>query len=159
MQGKGDGQQNNYDDWTRDWTQGFDPRNLDQLRPLLAAGALKPRHILPRNLQLGVFRGGGKPADLYTRIVNGIEGTPMPAAPMKPANPQGLTSADVWDIVNFLLNLPDITQGSLDSKAKKSDVAGLGRELSEIAYQPFSIATTRGDQVSEQMIDLRVNKK
>lgn len=105
--GSGDGQQNNYDDWTRDWTSmaGLAPDDRDALEPMLALGALKPRTILPRNLQLGNFRGGGSPEDLYLRIVNGIEGTPMPAAPMKPDNPQGLTEAEVWDVVYYLLNL------------------------------------------------------
>lgn len=104
---KGDGQQNNYDDWTRDWTvlAGLDPKNREELRPMRALGALKPRNILPRNLQRGIFRGGSDPVDLYTRIVHGIEGTPMPAAPVQPANPQGLTEEEVWDLVNFLLNL------------------------------------------------------
>ncbi|MEM8733178.1 MAG: cytochrome c [Planctomycetota bacterium] len=104
---KGDGQQNNYDDWTRDWTvlAGLNPKEKSEIQPMLELGALKPRNIFPRNLQLGVFRGGDKPEDLYRRIVNGIEGTPMPAAPMQPNNSQGLSEDDVWDIVNFLMSL------------------------------------------------------
>jgi mono/diheme cytochrome c family protein len=107
----GDGQQNNYDDWTRDWTAqaGLNPADEEALEPMLELGALKPRIILPRNLRRGLFRGGGDPETLYRRIVYGIEGTPMPAAPMKPDNPQGLTEQDVWDIVNYLLSLsPEI---------------------------------------------------
>ncbi|MCR9291200.1 MAG: cytochrome c [bacterium] len=119
-EGAGDGQQNNYDEWTRDWTLGFDPRDPEALSPMLEEGALKPRNILPRNLRLGVFRGGSSPADLYRRIVFGIEGTPMPALPMKPDNPQGLTANQVWDIVNYLLNLSD---DSL-STATTSDLEG-----------------------------------
>ena len=103
---KGDGQQNNYDDWTRDWTvlAGLNPKDASELRPMLELGALKPNVIAPRNLQLGAFRGGSAPEDLYRRIVYGIEGTPMPAAPVQPANPQGLTETEVWHIVNFLLS-------------------------------------------------------
>ncbi len=103
----GDGQQNNYDDWTRDWTSqaGLNPADKSQLKPMLELGALKPRTVMPRNLRRGIFRGGASPEDLYTRIVNGIEGTPMPAAPLKPDNPQGLTEGEVWDIVNYLLSL------------------------------------------------------
>ena len=78
---------------------------------MLKLGALKPRHILPRNLQYGVYRGGSRPEDLYTRIALGIEGTPMPALPMQPENSLGLTAADVWDLVNFLLSLPDQSDG------------------------------------------------
>lgn len=112
--GAGDGTVNDYDDWTKDWTTqaGLDPLDKQQLRPMLKLGALKPRHILPRNLQLGVYRGGSRPEDLYTRIVLGIEGTPMPALPMQPENPLGLTEADVWDLVNFLLSLPDQPTGA-----------------------------------------------
>lgn len=104
---KGGGQQINYDDWTRDWTTSanLNPKNREEIAPMLDLGALKPRNILPRNLTLGVFRGGDKPSDLYQRIVNGIEGTPMPAAPMKPTNPHGLEESEVWDLVNYLLSL------------------------------------------------------
>ena len=73
---------------------------------MLELGALKPRNILPRNLRIGVYRGGSRPIDLYLRIAQGIDGTPMPAAAMKPANPQGMTEEEVWDIVNYVLSLP-----------------------------------------------------
>ena len=102
----GDGQTNNYDAWTKDWLEGLDPQNRDEIRPMLKLGALKPQRILPRNLRTGIYRGGSEPNDLYLRIVNGIEGTPMPATPLQPANPQGLTENEVWDLVNFLLSLP-----------------------------------------------------
>lgn len=104
---KGDGQPNNYDEWTRDWTvlAGLSPTKLEELEPMLDLGALKPRNAIPRNLTLGGFRGGSSPEELYLRIVNGIEGTPMPAAPVKPDNPQGLKNEEVWDLVNYLLSL------------------------------------------------------
>ncbi len=102
----GDGQSKNFDAWTKDWTEGLDPLDRQQIRPLLKLGALKPSYILPRNLRNGVFRGGSKPSDLYLRIVNGIDGTPMPAAPLKPDNPLGLSTEEVWDLVNYLLSLP-----------------------------------------------------
>ena len=113
LHGAGDGTVNDYDDWTKDWTTqaGLDPLDKQQLRPMLKLGALKPRHILPRNLQYGVYRGGSRPEDLYTCIALGIEGTPMPALPMQPENPLGLTEADVWDLVNFLLSLPSQSDG------------------------------------------------
>ncbi len=114
--GAGDGTVNDFDDWTKDWTTqaGLDPLDKQQLRPMLKLGALKPRHILPRNLQLGVYRGGSRPEDLYTSIVLGIEGTPMPAIPMQPKNPLGLTESDVWDLVNFLLSLPEQAGGEVN---------------------------------------------
>lgn len=109
----GDGQQNNFDDWTRDWTTmaGINPNDHRELEPMIALGALKPKVLPPRNLQLGAFRGGSKPEDLYRRIVNGIEGTPMPAIPLKSNNPQGLTEEQVWSIVNYLLSLQPNREG------------------------------------------------
>lgn len=104
----GDGQVNDYDEWTKDWTvrAGIDPKNKDQVGPMLKIGALKPRNIQPRNLRTAIYRGGSQPVDLYFRIVHGIDGTPMPAVPLKPDNPQGITPEEVWDIVNYLQSLP-----------------------------------------------------
>jgi mono/diheme cytochrome c family protein len=104
----GDGQKNDFDIWTKDWIQplNLDPKNRQQLEPFLQLGALKPRNIVPRNLRSGMYRGGGQPVDLYMRIVLGIDGTTMPAAAMKPANPLGLTENEVWDVVNYVLSLP-----------------------------------------------------
>lgn len=104
----GDGMTQDFDDWTKDWSvaAGLNPKDKAVLQPMLALGALKPRTIDPRNLRSGVYRGGGRPIDLYHRIVHGIEGTPMPAVALKPENQFGLTETDVWDLVNYLLNLP-----------------------------------------------------
>src|SRR5262249_24589391 len=35
--------------------------------------------VRPRDMTAGVFRGGRRPIDIYYRIFNGINGTPMPA--------------------------------------------------------------------------------
>ncbi|MCA9131816.1 MAG: c-type cytochrome [Planctomycetales bacterium] len=111
--GSGQGQPADYDVWTKDWTvqARLDPTDKEQLRPLLKLGALKPRVIQPRDLRRGIYRGGSRPEDLYRRIVHGIDGTPMPAVPRQPDNPLGLSERDVWDLVNYLLDLP---QRSLD---------------------------------------------
>ena len=128
MEAAGDGQRNNYDDWTRDYTSeaGLNPADRDELEPMLNIGALKPRPIAPRNLQLGNFRGGSSPSELYLRIVNGIEGTPMPAAPMRPQNPQGLTDEQVWDLVNYLLSMGDPATDESTSVKTPDDEAGAG---------------------------------
>lgn len=57
----------------------------------------QPSH--PRNLTAGVFRGGGRPVDLYRRIKSGIGGTIMPAADAS------LTDDDLWALVHFVLSL------------------------------------------------------
>jgi len=101
----GDGQTTDYDDWTKE----FDPGHASVLSAL-SKGALWPRTIRPRNLRLGVYHGGGQPEDLYRRIHNGIDGTPMPAALVKPADAppdaKGLTTDDIWCLVAFVLSLP-----------------------------------------------------
>lgn len=101
---EGDGQTTDYDDWTKE----FDPGHKSVLAAL-SRGALWPRTIRPRNLRLGVYRGGGQPEDLYRRIHNGIDGTPMPAALVKPpdAPPEakGLTPEDIWCLVDFVRSL------------------------------------------------------
>jgi len=103
----GDGQTTDYDEWTKEFIG--DGKNLQLVAEFENAGLLPPRHIIPRNLRLGVYRGGRRPLDLYWRIRNGIEGVPMPAVTMKlgddPAA-KGLTPADVWDIVNYVQSLP-----------------------------------------------------
>ena len=58
-------------------------------------------HIVkPRNLQRGLYRGGRRPVDIYRRIHSGIEGTPMQAFG------GNLSDQEIWDLVNFVLNVP-----------------------------------------------------
>lgn len=112
--GRGDGKIQDFDEWTKDWTirAGIDPRNRSEWKPLRKLGALKPIVAPPRNFSTGVFRGGSQPEEIYRRIVGGIEGSPMPAAPLQPQNPQGLTPDQVWDLVNFVSTRPFLPQGS-----------------------------------------------
>lgn len=105
----GNGQTETFDDWTNEWIKspGVDPFVPATYADFTAAGALPPRPILPRNLTSGEFRGGGHPGDLYLRIANGIEGTPMPAAAT-------LKSDEIWALVAYVKALPfvDIDQRS-----------------------------------------------
>lgn len=104
--GRGDVETVDYDDWTKEY---FDPQNPRRVREYLALGALKPREMVTRNLQWGMFQGGSEPEDVYQRIFHGIPGTPMPAAPLKdadaPATDLRLTSDDLWDLVAYVLFL------------------------------------------------------
>jgi len=102
--GLGNGQTTDYDDWTKDWTSriGLDPLKRDSLVPLLARGALPPLTIHPRNFSEGYFRGGDKAADLWVRIVQGIEGSPMPAATFVEGE---FEEDDVWHLINFIRSL------------------------------------------------------
>lgn len=95
-----------YDDWTKEFTTriGITPHDDAAVKPFRKAGALPPRKIEPRVLTEGLFRGGDAPETLYRRIHAGIAGTPMPGIEITddPNAKTGLTSQDVWDLVNFL---------------------------------------------------------
>lgn len=99
ISGRGDGQQVDYDAWTKEWTAkfGLDPTDVNSHTPLIARGALPVRQAAPRNFHEGLFRGGDTPEKLYQRIALGIDGTPMPAAAVE--------ADDIWDIVNFVRSL------------------------------------------------------
>ena len=49
------------------------------------------------DLNLGQFRGGNQPEQLWHRIRQGVAGTPMPDMTHK------LSAEEIWDLVNFLL--------------------------------------------------------
>lgn len=55
--------------------------------------------IKPANLQLGQFKGGNDPEDIWMRIYTGIAGTPMPAFG------RNTTSEDIWAITEYVLAL------------------------------------------------------
>jgi mono/diheme cytochrome c family protein len=65
--------------------------------------------VQPRNLVLGVHRGGRRGEDLYARIYGGIYPSGMPAHYDRLAG--GTSDPDqpdrIWDIVHFLQALPD----------------------------------------------------
>jgi mono/diheme cytochrome c family protein len=99
--GLGDGQTQNYDDWTNDWlkTPGVDVLSRASYQHFLDAGALPPRPVRPRNLRVPVYRGGNAPSDIYRRVANGIEGTPMPSSP-------SLTPEEIWAVVAYVQSMP-----------------------------------------------------
>lgn len=103
-QGLGDGQVDDYDDWTKDWTTriGLDPKQNDALMPMLARGAFPPRNAVPRNFTDGIFRGNSSSEALYLRITQGIDGTPMPAATFVDGE---FEPSDVWHLINFIRSL------------------------------------------------------
>ncbi|MCI0362174.1 MAG: cytochrome c [Planctomycetaceae bacterium] len=103
----GDGTLTDYDDWAVEFITKTPDRQI--IREYVAVGLPQPRNIRPRNLRQGVYRGGMRPIDLYWRLKNGIEGTPMPAVTMKPEgdpSAKGLTTEDIWDILNYVQSLP-----------------------------------------------------
>lgn len=53
----------------------------------------------PRNLKTGIYRGGRRPIDLFSRIHAGIKGSRMPSFKNTPHE-------DIWNIVNYILSVP-----------------------------------------------------
>ena len=110
----GDGQANDFDDWNKpivEWKKEIagekDSKFLARAHRVLDGDALKPRTIQPRNLRLGIYRGGRRPLDLYYRIHAGVNGAPMPAAKGT------IPPEDIWDIVNYVRSLPYELDGEL----------------------------------------------
>jgi hypothetical protein len=63
--------------------------------------------VRPADVTTGVFRGGRRPIDLFWRIHSGINGTGMTAfGKQNPGQQSGMSSAQIWDLVNFLEVLP-----------------------------------------------------
>lgn len=93
----GDGQTDDYGDWAKE----FEPGKPAALRDYLALGALPPYKSQPRNLRLGVHRGGERPEDLFCRLRNGIAGTTMPKVAVD------VTDEDVWHLIAYVLQLPE----------------------------------------------------
>lgn len=54
----------------------------------------------PRDFALGLYKGGGKPEDLYTRVMTGLNGTPMTGY-WKDA----MTPEERWAVVAFVLSI------------------------------------------------------
>ncbi len=113
--GMGDGQLG-FDDWTNDWLKSANVLEPASYADFIEAGALPPRQVKPRNLHLSVYRGGGHPNDIYLRVANGIEGTPMPASTI-------LTTEETWKIVAYVLSLPYQDSKSSQSSASEKGIA------------------------------------
>jgi mono/diheme cytochrome c family protein len=93
----GDGQLGDYDGWTVELITKTPTQEL--INEYRQHGMPEPRNIRPRNLRQGVYRGGMRPLDLYWRVRNGMEGTPMPGN-------DKLKPEEVWHLVNYVQSLP-----------------------------------------------------
>lgn len=120
--GLGNGQTTDYDDWTKDWTTrvGLKPEDRESIIPLLARGALPPKNALPRNFAEGVFRGGSSSDQLYRRITQGIDGTPMPAATFVEGEYE---QKDVWHMINYIRSLQKNDPLASDSEPTEPDTS------------------------------------
>lgn len=80
--------------------------------------------LRPANLNTGNYKGGRRPIDLYWRIAKGINGAKMPA------HETTLKPDQIWDLVNFVLAIPnrpellrDATEPVRNEPAKPAQVA------------------------------------
>ncbi len=115
-----------YDDWTKAYSTklGITPTDGEAMRPMIKAGALPPRPANPRNLQLGVFRGGGDTQTLYRRISQGIAGTPMPGVEITTeASAKSLSAEQVLDLIHYVRSL-----GGQASLSQDTDSFALSKE-------------------------------
>jgi mono/diheme cytochrome c family protein len=132
--GLGDGTRDDYDDWSKQVVTltGNINRALEQIDKDMQSGegdaselrerraaelarlavieahSLPPRHIEPRNLRLGIYRGGRRPIDIYYRVFAGINAVPMPGT----AGP-AVTNEEMWNVVDYVLSLPYEPGGEL----------------------------------------------
>ena len=71
----GDGQMTDYDDWTKE----LDPAKAGHWQSTCRWAPCSRATFVLAICVWVIYRGGRRPIDLYWRIRNGIDGTPMPA--------------------------------------------------------------------------------
>lgn len=89
------------------WVERLDAEGevvLDRAdQPVMDLYRIKPddwgNPSMPRNFTRTIFRGGGRPIDIFRRVKYGIGGTIMPASEAS------LTDDDLWDIVLYVKHL------------------------------------------------------
>jgi len=100
--GRGNGEQNElYDDWNKP-KKGV---SSAQTRHLAKRFSLPLQRLTARNFHEGIFRGGGRPIDIYRRIHVGIKGTPMPGSGPNSATEGVFRTEEIRDVVQFILSL------------------------------------------------------
>lgn len=67
---------------------------------------LPKQELKPRNLRLGIYRGGRRPIDIYRRVHAGIPGSQMPGSGEGSGSKDPLKPEEIWRLVDFVLSLP-----------------------------------------------------
>jgi mono/diheme cytochrome c family protein len=97
-------QEGDFDIWNRPKVTAMKGgASLEEVEQLWS---LPLQYVAPRNLRLGIYRGGRRPMDLYRRIHAGIKGAAMPALGATPSNPSGLKPEEIWQLVDYVRSLP-----------------------------------------------------
>jgi mono/diheme cytochrome c family protein len=84
----------------------FDDWNKNKKEDDLARWLLPKQELRPRNLRMGIYRGGRRPLDIYRRIHAGIPGGPMPGAGPQPGKKETFTPEQIWHLVDYVRSLP-----------------------------------------------------
>ncbi|HUY34835.1 MAG TPA: cytochrome c [Pirellulales bacterium] len=85
----------------------FDDWNKNKNAENISFWLLPKMELKPRNLRLGIYRGGRRPLDLFRRIHAGIPGGPMPAVGTEQGGQKGsLDPEQIWHIVDYVRSLP-----------------------------------------------------
>ena len=77
------------------------------------------RPIKPRDLTQGIYRGGGERTDIYTRLVTGMDGTPMPSYG------EVIEGPDMWALTDYVLSL----RAPTPPKPLPADPIAAGRQV------------------------------
>ena len=105
--------------------------------------------IVPRNLHTGIYRGGRRPIDLYSRVHAGIKGTPMPAFGAK------LSDQQIWDLVNYVYSVPFETDLAGQPNSMPVDPAPVEEVVSDSSSEEEpstqQSATDTKDDVADQV--------
>jgi mono/diheme cytochrome c family protein len=83
------------------------------------------------DLTSGMYRGGGRPIDIYRRIYSGINGTPMPSfAQVFDKSPD-----DIWYLVHFIRDLGERRRRNLPPLSPSTTPGGTEQPAEESAPQ------------------------
>jgi mono/diheme cytochrome c family protein len=114
--GDGDSAAQTFDKWNEPkWKRAQDGR----FAQIAEQFNLPLQRLQPRNLRLGIYRGGRRPVDLFRRIAVGILPSGMPAhasiadGKMTTGDPSKLQPHEIWALVDYVLSLPYQEDGEL----------------------------------------------
>jgi len=115
--GDGDSARETFDKWNEPkWNlikAGAGPETIEE------RFNLPLQRLQPRNLRLGIYRGGRRPVDIFRRIAVGIDGTGMPAhasirdGKMDSSDATKLKAEEIWALVDYIRSLPYQEDGEL----------------------------------------------
>ncbi len=99
---------------------------------------------LPADYTLGVFKGGGRPSDIYLRFTTGVDGSPMPSFE------DSLTNEERWALTHYVLSF--IRPGKKIAVQPKTGSTIVAKKVS--GALPKDALDSQWNKVSETTIPL-----